>query len=144
MPGSHLPLLKLRVFIYWSLPFLDYMWGPRKMIHGNHLVKIVTSKFCLLLKQWSSKCGPWASSSNMTWELVRNILTSDLWIRVAGDEGQGRCVSTSPPGDSHAHQSLRSMALKIDGSIIWCLLGFCTSWVAVSKIQLIFSKADPR
>ena len=24
------------------------------------------------LKQWSAKCGPWTSSTGMTWELVRN------------------------------------------------------------------------
>lgn len=44
--------------------------------------------FFLLLEQWSSTCGSWASSVIITWELVRNVKKCESFAQV----GSIRCV----------------------------------------------------
>lgn len=36
------------------------------------------------------------------------------------------------------HMKTKKLVLKLDGNIIRCLLGFCTSWIAMSKIEFMF------
>lgn len=68
------------------------------------------------LRQPFFQHGPWTSGLSNTWEHERHadsqapLQTS--WIRNPGDGSQESVSITSPPGDSDANASVRSMALS--------------------------------
>ena len=58
-----------------------------------------------------SKCGPWTSTISIAWELTRNA-DSQIPPWVYRIKKAQQAVFTSTPGDSEAHQSLRTTGLE--------------------------------
>lgn len=84
------------------------------------------------LDQWFSKWGSWASSVNITWELVRRKFSSC----------PSHLLSQSPPGNSSTIHSLRNTGM--DSELLWgwepyfSLPQYLAQCLAFSRHQLIF------